>query len=423
MGNKQILSAVQIQSDEIRLLTGEFYNDCLYVLDAQNVKCEGLSGHNIIDKNRVCASLMMAIEKTNKELGTHINKVLLAIPSYRLVLSDHSFSNEYEQGHVIDNKDICAIRNNGYNYSLGSDYEIVNVSCNNYIVNGLLQKKPPIGLEMDNLKGEIQLMGCDKLLTYNYADVIEKCGLQIMDVCIDIVACAKETALLENAYQNYVVSINIEKYESLFTLAYKGKIISTEVINFGYDKFVNKITDTFAIPLRKSEEILFKFLDLGKEELTDTSVFVWRSKEANNQISEKQLFETIKPELDYLCNEYQTLCQQIFQCSNVYVQLTGKGCNINGLSKYFQKNFKKNVNEYIPNIIGVRDPIWTVPLGLIYNYLDQQLYTENRVNSVDISELEESLKPVKKEKSLSVTDKFKDFILDSVQQEENENEQ
>ena len=267
MANKQILAALQIESNEVRLIVGEIFNTRLNTLKRECVPCKGMDGLRIVDPKTVAKAVREAANNIQSHFGVAIESVLLAIPAYRFKKETRSFSK------VIDNvdgkisaDDIRDIYQKALAVNVGRDYEIVNVTSNMFKTNGIVYRKMPIGEPCDVLEADVDLLCCDKMTTYDYATVVELAGLKIVDVCLDNYALCKEAALFEQNLRNYTLLIQMEKDHSQFSLVYDGKIAISENENIGYSTLSRAISERFRLPERHSSALLLKHDIVNRKE-------------------------------------------------------------------------------------------------------------------------------------------------------------
>ena len=99
MANKQILAALQIESNEVRLVVGEIFNTRLNTLKKECIPGKGMDGIRIADPKAVAKAVKEAVSNVESHFGVAIESVLLAIPAYRFKKETRSFSK------VIDSVD------------------------------------------------------------------------------------------------------------------------------------------------------------------------------------------------------------------------------------------------------------------------------------------------------------------------------
>ena len=386
MTEKQILAALQIESNEVRLVVGEVFNTRLNILKKESAYCKGRDGIRIVDEKQVIAAIRQVVEAASNHLGTPIESVLLAIPAQRFKKETRTFSKVIDTADrrvtVNDIKDIFA---KALTVNVGSDVIIVNTTCNIYRMNGITYRKMPIGEQCDVLDCDLDLLCCDKMTAYDYVSLVEQAGLKIIEICLDNYAVAKEAALLEQTMKNYVLSIQLEKDHSLFSLIYNGKIVNSENEMTGYGVLAAPISQRFGLPEKNAVKLLTRYVCLDQQKFTDRPIYSWTLNGVNNTMTDRELYETVKPALDSLVKDYTTLCQDILAQENVSVMITGDGVEIEGIDKVLSEKFGRPVMCYYPETLGAREGKWTVCLGMFYAYVDLQKIKHDEVASINVS--------------------------------------
>ncbi len=386
MAENQILAALQIESNEVRLLVGEVFNTRLNTLKQETVPCKGLDGIRIVDQKAVATAIREAVDSAASHLGTPIESVLLAIPAYRFKKETRTFSKVIDSGDGrISYNDIRDMYHKALTVNVGTDIVVANVTCNVYKTNGITYRKLPVGEQCDVLEADIDLLCCDKMTAYDYVSVVEQAGLKVLDICLDNYALAKEAALFEQTMRNYVLSIQFEKQHTLFSIIYDGKIVTSENENIGYEALAKAISQKYSLPEGVAVKKLIKHGRLAQTEFIDRPVYMWTANQATNMITDRDLFETLKETADYIASDFQSLCDPILQQENVTVMVSGDGVEIEGVDKLLADKFSKPVKCYYPETLGARGAKWAVPLGLIYSYIDAEKVQGRDESSIDMT--------------------------------------
>ena len=393
MANKQILAALQIESNEVRLIVGEIFNTRLNTLKRECVPCKGMDGLRIVDPKTVAKAVREAANNIQSHFGVAIESVLLAIPAYRFKKETRSFSK------VIDNvdgkisaDDIRDIYQKALAVNVGRDYEIVNVTSNMFKTNGIVYRKMPIGEPCDVLEADVDLLCCDKMTTYDYATVVELAGLKIVDVCLDNYALCKEAALFEQNLRNYTLLIQMEKDHSQFSLVYDGKIAISENENIGYSTLSRAISERFRLPERHSSALLLKHDIVKRKEFNYRPIYSWTAGGVTNTISDRELYDSVQEKLQYLVKDFSKLCGPILARENTSVIICGDGAEITGIEEVFANKFNRPVKCYYPETLGARGAKWAVDLGMFYAYIDQQIIHQDFKSSLDILQYQQNMR-------------------------------
>ena len=135
-----------------------------------------------------------AVANVSAKLKVPLKSVLLSIPGYRFKKEKRKFDRLLTQG-VVNKEAIKEIFDEAYRMHVGSDYEILNLSCASYKINSIVYPKAPINEKSELLSCDIDFICGDKLLMYEYLSIVEKAGLQVLEVYQDGYSSCGEAAL------------------------------------------------------------------------------------------------------------------------------------------------------------------------------------------------------------------------------------
>ena len=79
---KEIISSLDIGSNTVKLVVGEYYKDEVHILATSCVKSKGVKKGLIVNPEETLISLKEAFSRCEEMLNTKIKKVLLIVPSY-----------------------------------------------------------------------------------------------------------------------------------------------------------------------------------------------------------------------------------------------------------------------------------------------------------------------------------------------------
>jgi len=381
---KQVLAALSIANHEVRLVVGEFFNSRLNIIKTERVACGGLDGLRIVDTSKVIVAVRQAAENAGEFIGTPITAVLLAVPSYRFKRETVSLSKTIDApDRAITIQDVQELYRRAQDVSVSDDLVCVNTVCNTYRLNGIVYRKTPIGEKGDLLEAEFDLLCADKMTTYAYAGIVEKAGLQIIDICLDAYGAAKEMALFEQNLKSYVISMQLESDQLVLGLIYNGRLMSCQTEKVGYAAMAMAVAKQYGIPFDNCCKLLFKYAHLADDKSTDRPIYMWNRDDSTYSMSGRQLADTLAAPAQALLDDCYELCSPILAHENVTVTLLGAGADLDGLDTALSRRFEKPVKAYCPETLGVRSPGWTVCLGMFYAYLDQGMLHDQQVCSVD----------------------------------------
>lgn len=89
MSDKQIFAALEVADHEVRLIVGEFFNTRFNVIKVERIPCFGLSYNKVTDPEAISKAIRTAADNVSRMIGADIRKVILAMPSYRMLSLIH----------------------------------------------------------------------------------------------------------------------------------------------------------------------------------------------------------------------------------------------------------------------------------------------------------------------------------------------
>ena len=383
MESNQILAALQIEENEIRIVVGEFYRDLFNIITRESIPCKGISEMRIVDEKTVINSIREISNTVSATMGTPLEKVLLCIPGYRAKKEKKNFD-VLLPGRVVNYSDISNIFKDSYKVNVGNDYEIINAACAYYKINGIIYPKMPIGEKSEMLSTEVDLICGDRLMTYDYVSVVEKAGLSVIDICQDGFASCKEAALFEQSFNNYVIDIYLEASHTVFSLIYNGRLFSNITVNTGYDELIKPIMTTYSLNYNDARRLLFRYGVFDKPTGEDRIINRWGSKNDPHTITYNDLQKTMFESCEKMVNDFYSCCSSIIQQEHVSIVITGYGSSLQDLDKVLTEKFQKTAKAYCPDMLGVRESKWAALLGMFYVYKDNKMVRNTNVNSVDM---------------------------------------
>jgi cell division protein FtsA len=157
---------------------------------------------------------------------------------------------------------------------------------------------------------------------------------------------------------------------------------------------------------------------LDQEVCSSNPVYIWAEGKESRTISEQELVECLKPNIDLWLDSIEKTCLPILQAGPTTVMITGEGGETQGLSELVQKRLGVETTCYIPETLGGRNAGLTACLGLFYAYQDKLPITGSIDDSLDMDAFARAVsfreKASKKQenKEDTLTNKLKGLFLE-----------
>ncbi|MBR2812493.1 MAG: cell division protein FtsA [Solobacterium sp.] len=372
MNEKQIYAALEASDHEVRLVIGEFFNTRFNILKVERIPTNAVTYNGVVDPEGLVAAVKTAVANTSKMISADIKKVLIAMPSYRMkrypftstVLIDGieekvGFSDVNKALRIAEQMDI------------GRDYALIQTVPIRYTVNGIASRRVPVDEKASQMTVEIDVLCADRKFSYDLVACIEKAGLSVKDIFLDVYAAGKEAAIFEQAVNHQVIVLKMERESTTLGLMRKGRLTTATVVPFGIGNIARALTDKYGLDIEAAVELVKYSINLNEPVFTNNPVHIWAENDVTRTITEAQLAECIRENVEIWVSGIEKTCIPILQAGATAVMITGEGGETAGLSDLLQARLGVETRVYIPETLGGRNAGLSACLGLFYAYQDK----------------------------------------------------
>ena len=416
MNNKQIYAALEIADHEIRLIVGEFFNTRFNVIKVERVPCSGVESGQIIDQQLVSDTIRKVVENASSKVGAAIKKVLLCVPSIDAERIGVKVNVRVDS---IDKKiTILDIRNavkKAMSTPIDEQYALINAVCVRYTCNGITTRRMPVGEISDELTVHLDLLCASRQIAFDYVTCVENSGLQILDISLDSFAIAKEACLFEQAVDQNVIVLKLEREQTSLALLHEGRFSSCDVIPHGIGRWIGKVSEKVHLPLDVASRLVYFNGRVEPESCKTSPIYIWSSNGVTSTISEQELCDIMKEPAAKWIDEIKSASEPIVSSMKTSVVITGEGAEIEGLAESLAKALGCSVKRYFPETLGVRSAALTSALGMFYVYADTHIALGETDSCVDLEQFNKSVivKPIKTSDDKTITNKLKNILFDN----------
>lgn len=379
MAIKEIFASVEINDHEVRIVVGEFFETRYNILRVERAGISGVKRKRIIDEQNVANGIIKALKQVEDNLGYHIERVLLIVPSVNVKRVCSSVNVEVEAvSKRIRLGDIQRGRNEAIKHREDSDLVLVNVGTTKYITNGITSRKMPLNELCDEFTMDVDLLFADREVVYSYARCIEKAGLEILDICLDSYAIAQEAAIFEQTLDKYVILVNIERETMTLSLFTHGRLMSSRLIEKGYSVFFDRLKRECGFTNNVAYRLAQNTCRFVESEARDTTIYIYSEQGQQRLLTEKEVAAYIETPIRNWIKEINGICQEIVESGNVKYILVGEGMELLSMPQLLD-DLNAPWQIYVPQIIGARDSALTSSLGAFYSWKEQlEIKNDNR---------------------------------------------
>lgn len=369
---KNIYAVLDIGSATLKFLVAEISNINVNVLFVKTIPSHGVKKGIIEDDRILTRDIRKVIDEAEAFLETKITSVALTIPTIKAKLyqSDSSVSLS-EAGSKITSDDIVRVLRLSSKFKRSKDEEVVSIIPVRYHSDKGATIEAPIGEVSWNLIVDSLVITTSKELLYPYISVVEKCGIEVLDITINAFACAKEAfdavylqegaVLIDMGYKTSTVSFYKDGYLQYLTVCQVG----------GYD-FTRNIAQNMQISMNQAEAYKIKYgsLDInkGQNDIIHTTVVEGQKRDYTQQDLADLLNETAYE----VMNKIKEKITVIDDGGKYETLIVGGGGELERLDTIASEVLECPVRIYRPETIGARDMSLVASIGMIYYLMERK---------------------------------------------------
>ncbi len=393
---KKIVTSIDIGSDSIKFVVGEYYNDKVNILHASSIKSKGIRKGLIIDSNLMINAIRDGIKVVNESLGFNIKNVIVNVPSYNtkfmLVTSEVDINEEVTTSDVNN-----AIKESVYS-KIESDYELVTVLPLTFILDDKKETKYPVGEKCSKINFKGIMITVPKKNIYSVVSVIENSGLKVSDITVSGISDYYE--IRGKDYNKKVGAIiNIGHEVTNVSVINKGILMNTEVLQIGSHNIEKDISYVFGINVIDARDIKEKFAVAHKRFVTLTDVYEIKNNDSEDiKLTQQEVTEVAMSRISEILKYAK---KQILSLTNKeieYVVITGGITEMKYFKNLVYEILGKDVIIYLMKDIGARDNKYISALGAIKYYIEKMEIRGKEVSMITPEDEEMLLTPESKNK-------------------------
>lgn len=385
---RRVLSSIDIGTNSIKLVVAEIFKDKINVLCAISEESRGIKKGLVENAEDAIYSIKKTLKKAEDLLGLKIKKVIASIPEYELKFTKGEGVNTItnEDG-IVTKNDISRILKTCVYNKINDNYELINVIPIDYKLDGNLVKNP-VGMSGEKLSLESLIISAPKKNTYNIIKIIEKCGLEVIDIML---GSTSDYALFNNEFLNNTngIIINLGAGKTTISSFYKGILVNTNVLDEGGINVDNDISFMYKTKIKDSKKL--------KERYALASTKLANPKEITtiiNKLGEKvevnqyEITEYVSARLQEILKKAKNKINYLTKKEISYIIITGGLTEIKDFNILAENIFGKNVTFGNVNIIGARDNKYSTAIGMIKNFNNKLNEKDKEFSIFDSDEIE-----------------------------------
>lgn len=393
---KKIVTSIDIGSDSIKFVVGEYYNNVVNILHASSIKSKGIRKGLIIDSNLMVNAIRDGIRIVNESLGFNIKNVIVNVPSYNTKFM--YVTSEVKINELITTSDVNnAIKESAYS-KIESDYELVTVLPLTFVLDDKKETKYPVNEKAMKMGFKGIMITVPKKNIYSVVSVIENAGLKVMDITVSGISDYYE--IKDKDYDKKVGAIiNIGHEVTNVSVINKGILMNTEVLQIGSHNIEKDIAYVFGINVLDARDIKEKFAVAHKRFVTLTDIYEIKNNDSEDiKLTQQEVTEVVMSRISEILKYSK---KQILSLTNKeieYVVITGGVTQMKYFKNLVYEILGKDVIIYLMKDIGARDNKYISALGAIKYYIEKMEIRGKEISMISEDDEEMLLTPESKNK-------------------------
>ena len=407
---KKIYTAIDIGSDTIKFVVGEYFKNKLNILATYEQKAKGIRKGLIVDPNLAINSIKDGIKEINNNLGIDIKKVIVGVPSYNAKFM--FVTSEIEiTGDAITTDDVNNLIKASVYSKVEQDYELITVLPLTFLIDGEKETKV-VGKTGNKLEIKGIMISAPKKNVYSVLSVMEGAGLEVVDITVSALGDYYEVRN-DNLDKNIGAIINLGHETTNVSVFSRGKLMNTETIQLGGINVDKDLAYMFNINVFDAREIKEKFASSHKRFIALNDVY--EVKNTAGEVIKLNQIEVTDIVMDRLAELLRLAQKQILLLTkqNIsYIVITGGLTEIRAFKNLVYEILGKDVIIYTEDTLGARNNKYITSIGMIKYFIDKMEVRGKEYSMIDEQDEELLINPNNKNSKgkAGITKIFGNFI-------------
>ncbi len=368
---RKIIASIDIDSDSIKFIVGEFCNKRLNILSASKISTRNASSSDN-SREDIINSIQEAVKEASNKIGTDIKKVLLGLDTRNLKLVKSTAEMKIErEDHLINHGDINKILDLSSKSKIPSNYALVGIIPVEFALDGEKYVKNPLDKESTTLGIKSILALSPKDYIQGMLELLEQSGLRVVDIVLSPLG---DYYMFKDGQTNKSVGavINLGYDVSMVSVFNRGILTNTKCINAGSRSVIKDIAYIYKIDLDSAKGI-YNDLALASSRLANASDYrvVTNTEGKSIQINQYEVSEIASTRIEDILEQLKKQINILTKKEISYIIVTGGLTELKDFSIVLEKAMGRDVTLGNVKVIGARDNNFASAIGIIKYYNDK----------------------------------------------------
>lgn len=365
---RKIYSALDIGSDTLKLVVGEFYNNKLNVLCGLSKQSAGYQNNVITDKEELIKSIKMLINDVYDKINVSIKRIILNIPvSYCEFFYTTGKITVSDEDGVVTGDDILRVLKDSSKDRIPQNEELIGIQPVIFSVDDE-ECKMPLNKRGKTLSVKSVLVTSSKRFIYDFIKVIEESGLEVADITCNGL-CDYANFYTESLNNKNGVMVNIGNTSTSVNIISKGIFINSEILNIGGIELEKDICYTFNLK-RSDARYLKENLALASEKNASVKkqIKVVSREGYEVSINQYELSALVSSRVSEILNLVKKSINHLTKKEISYIIVSGGLTELRDMALLVHQVFGSKGRIGVINYLGVRNNIYSTAVGMLISF-------------------------------------------------------
>lgn len=359
---------LDIGTTSVKVVVAEYIEGQMNIIGVGNAKSDGLNRGIVVDIDQTVQAIQRAVRQAEEKAGIQIKSVNVGLPANLLeVESCQGMIAVSSESKEITDEDVRNVASAALVRSTPPERQIVAILPQDFTVDGFEGIKDPRGM----LGVRMEMFGVvytgPITIIHNIRKCVEKAGLGINELVITPLALT-ETILTDGEKDFGTIVIDMGGGQTTTSVIHDKQLKFTHVNQEGGEFITKDISIVLNTSFNNAEALKINYGDAYPERTSANEEFpvdvIGKSEPV--RVDERYLSEIIEARVEQILRKSKEVLDEIdaFELPGGVV-LTGGAASMPGIVDLAQEIFEANVKLYVPNHMGLRNPVFANVISIV----------------------------------------------------------
>ena len=359
---------LDIGTTSVKVVVAEYIDSQMNIIGVGNAKSEGINRGIIVDIDKTVQAIQRAVRQAEEKAGIQIKGVSVGLPANMLEVENcQGMIAVNGDSKEITDEDVRNVASAALVSSIPPERQIVSILPQDFTVDGFEGIKDPRGMIGVRLEMYGLLFTGPKTIIHNIRKCVENAGLIVNEMVITPLALT-ESILSDGEKDFGTIVIDMGGGQTTTAVMHDKQLKFTNLDQEGGEFVTKDISIVLNTSFNNAEALKINYGDAYPERTSPDEEFpvdvIGQSEPV--KVDERYLSEIISARMEQIFNKAKDALDQIEALELPgRVVLTGGAASLPGVVDLAQEIFGVNVKLYVPNHMGLRNPVFTNVISIV----------------------------------------------------------